>query len=84
LGFSHGVPQSVQRSSYPSFSQQGISAQGLYEPMIQLGGPLRIESIVPKATGLWKVTSLRHKLQANYPGAESWFSSVEAVYPEGM
>jgi hypothetical protein len=68
---------------YPSFSQQGISAQGLYEPMIQLGGPLRIDSIVPKATGLWKVTSLRHKLQANYPGAEAWWSSVEAVYPEG-
>lgn len=68
---------------YPSFSQQGISVSGLYEPKFRQGGPIRIISLVPKATGLWKIASLRHKLQANYPGAEAWESAVEAVYPEG-
>ena len=68
---------------YPSFSQQGISVSGIYEPKLKVGGPLRIESIVPKASGLWKISSLRHKLQANYPGANDWDSAVEAVYPAG-
>jgi len=68
---------------YPSFSQQGISVSGLYEPKLRQGGPIRIISLVPKATGLWKIASLRHKLQANYPGADAWESAVEAVYPEG-
>lgn len=68
---------------YPSFSQQGISASGIYEPKLKMGGPLRIESIVPKASGLWKVSSLSHTLQANYYGANAWDSAVEAVYPAG-
>lgn len=68
---------------YPSFSQQGISATGIYEPRLKQGGPIRIESVVPKASGLWKISSLRHKLQANYMGADAWESAIDAVYPAG-
>lgn len=68
---------------YPSFTQEGITATGLYEPKLKQGGPLRIESIVPKASGLWKITSLKHRLAANYPGAEAWESEVSAAYPKG-
>ena len=66
---------------YPSFDNEGIQAKGIYEPKLQLGGPLRIESLVPRATGLWQIQSLTHKLQANYPGASSWVSEVKASYP---
>lgn len=66
---------------YPGFDNEGIKAKGIYEPKLQLGGPLRIESIVPRASGLWQVQSLSHKLQANYPGAKSWESEVKASYP---
>lgn len=66
---------------YPSFDNEGINVKGLYEPKLQIGGPIRIESIVPRASGLWQVTSLSHRLQANYPGASSWESEVKASYP---
>ena len=66
---------------YPSFTNEGIEVVGLYEPRLQLGGPLRIESVVPKASGLWQIFSLTHKLQANYPGATAWESRVRAGYP---
>ncbi len=66
---------------YPSFDSNGISVKGLYEPKCKLGGPIRIESVVPKASGLWQISSLSHKLQAGYPGATSWETAVKATYP---
>ncbi len=66
---------------YPSFDSNGISVKGLYEPKCKLGGPIRIESVVPKASGLWQISSLSHKLQAGYPGAASWETVVKATYP---
>lgn len=37
--------------------------------------------MVPKASGLWRVTSVAHKLQANYAGASAWETSFNATYP---
>lgn len=66
---------------YPSFDNEGINVRGLYEPKLQLGGPIRIESIVPKASGLWQIQKLTHNLQTGYPGARKWESTVKASYP---
>lgn len=66
---------------YPSFDNEGIQAKGIYEPKLQIGAPIRIESMVPRASGIWQITSLSHKLQANYPGASFWESQVKATYP---
>ena len=65
---------------YPAFDNKGIIARGIYEPRLLLGGPLRIESMVPRATGLWKITSLSHHLQAGLPRGGAWESSVKAAY----
>ena len=66
---------------YPSFDSNGISVKGLYEPKCKIGGPIRIESVVPKASGLWQIASLSHKLQSGYPGATAWETAVKATYP---
>ena len=66
---------------YPRFDNEGIQVKGIYEPKLQIGAPIKIESVVPRATGLWQITSLSHKLQANYPGASNWQSEVKATYP---
>lgn len=66
---------------YPGFDNEGVVVKGIYEPKLQIGGPLRIESMVPRASGLWQIVSLSHKLQANYPGATAWESQVKASYP---
>lgn len=66
---------------YPSFSSDGIAVRGLYEPKCKIGGPIRIESIVPRASGLWQITGLTHSLKANYGGADTWETQVKATYP---
>ena len=67
---------------YPGFDNAGIVCRGIYEPRLRLGGPLSIRSVVPRASGLWRVTSLTHTLQANYPGASHWESGVKAAWQE--
>ena len=66
---------------FPGFDAKGVVGRCLYEPRLLPGGPVRIESMVPKASGLWRVTSVSHKLQANYGGASAWESSFNATYP---
>lgn len=65
---------------YPSFSSDGITIDALYNPAFQLNGLIEVKSIVPKASGLWRITKLEHKLAANDPNADDWTSSIEAVY----
>ena len=66
---------------FPGFDEKGVVGRCLYEPRLLLGGPVRIESIVPKASGLWRVTSVSHKLHANYGAASAWETSFKATYP---
>ena len=68
---------------YPTFTQTGISVTGLYAPALVQGGLLQLESIVPKAGGNWKIISLKHRLQAHYPGASQWHTTVEGAYLAG-
>ena len=63
---------------YPSFTNEGISITCLYNPNLALGGAVQVQSIVPGATGTWKITKLTHDLLANalFPGP--WQSTIEA------
>lgn len=66
---------------YPSFSQDGIEFKCEFDPTITLGGLVKLESVVPRATGVWKVTSLTHNLECfNSQAAGAWDSVVKAVY----
>ena len=65
---------------YPSFSNEGITLDAIYNPAFQLNGLIEVKSIVPKASGTWRITKLEHKLSANNPGEDDWTSSIEAVY----
>lgn len=66
---------------YPSFTQDGIEFKCEFDPTITLGGLVKLESVVPRATGVWKVTSLTHNLECfNSQAAGAWDSVVKAVY----
>lgn len=64
---------------YPTFSSEGISLSCCYEKNLQIGGLVKLETVVPKASGIWKITKLSHKLSANFSGQNYWESSIEAV-----
>lgn len=63
---------------YPSFTQDGISCECFYNPRLQLGGQIKIESIVPRASGYWKITKLTHDLSAYTSGR--WVSRIDGMY----
>ena len=63
---------------YPTFTSEGISLKCLYNPDLQLGGMIEVDTVVPGAKGTWKITKLSHSLVANAVSAGDWFSSIEA------
>ena len=65
---------------YPTLSSDGISVDALYNPAFKIGGLIEVKSIVPKASGTWRITKLEHTLCANDPDGEDWKSSIDAVY----
>lgn len=66
---------------YPSFTQDGIEFKCEFNPSITLGGLVRLESVVPRATGTWRVTGLTHTLECLNPqAAGSWESRVKATF----
>lgn len=65
---------------YPTFNQDGISCRCIFNPDLSYGGLIKVESIVPRATGTWRITKLSHSLSAYTPGGGNWESQVEGVY----
>lgn len=66
-------------AEYPSFTDNGISLVALYNPDFKFGGLIRVKSIVPRASGEWKITKLTHSVSAYEKSAE-WFSEIEATW----
>lgn len=64
---------------YPSFTNNGVKCVSLYNPKLRYGGQIKIESIVPKASGYWKITRLEHSL-AVYGQMQSWMSEIEGIW----
>ena len=57
---------------YPTFTTQGVQVRSFFRPDLMIGAEVRLESIVPQATGVWKITQLNHELSANNPGSQAW------------
>jgi hypothetical protein len=64
---------------YPTFNQDGIVCKCLFNPDLRQAGLVEVKSLVPKASGTWKITRLSHKLSSD----GQWLSEVEAEYVGG-
>lgn len=65
---------------YPAFTNSGIKASCLFSPLLSVGGMVKIESVVPKATGVWRITKIHHTLDANSPDSGEWVSEIEGEW----
>ena len=65
---------------YPAFSNDGIEFNMIFDPNVKIGGLVKIESVVPRTSGIWKVTKITTKLEAYVPNGGSWSSSVSATW----
>ena len=66
-------------AGYPAFTDKGISLVALYNPDFKFGGMIRVKSIVPRASGEWKITKLTHSVSAYEKNGE-WFSEIEGSW----
>jgi hypothetical protein len=63
---------------YPTFSSNGLNLATLFNPAIKIGVPIKVESSIPVACGVWTVTALTHTLESELPGG-AWMSKLECV-----
>lgn len=68
---------------YPVLTNEGVQLKALYNPAFCLGGLVKVESIVPKASGTWRITKLTHDLAAFDSKGGPWESQMTTYYPEG-
>ena len=66
---------------YPALTQNGIECKAIFNPDFRFGGLIKLDTVVPKASGVWKIVKLTHKLSANMPGDGSWESQITGYYP---
>jgi hypothetical protein len=68
---------------YPTFTSDGLQIKALYNPEFKIGGLVEVKSIVPRSSGVWKVTKLDHSLVAHKPGGGAWSSTLSTVHVNG-
>ena len=67
---------------YPVITNEGVEVKALYNPAFKLGGLIQVESIVPKASGTWRIIKLSHELHAFCPDGGPWESKMTAFLPD--
>lgn len=65
---------------YPAFTNDGVECSALYNPDFELGGYFELKTILPHASGIWKIAKLEHKLSAYVPGSTEWETHLSGVW----
>lgn len=65
---------------YPTFTDQGIQCRSFFRPELHVAAAVQVESIVPHATGVWKIQQLTHMLSAHNPNGGAWETSFQAMW----
>lgn len=65
---------------YPSFTNDGVQCSSLFNPDFELGGYFELKTILPHASGIWKINKLSTKLSAYVPGGTSWQTDLSGVW----
>jgi hypothetical protein len=66
---------------YPTMSQNGIDLKCIFNPNLRFAGIIKLETIVPKCSGQWRIVKLSHTLDSNLPNGGKWESAITAYYP---
>lgn len=86
----YGVPRTTQITplvspqsgleGYPLFNSTGVNFETKFNPGIVFGGPVQVQSSIPKANGTWTVVSMAHQLSSQTKDGP-WKSVINAVSP---
>lgn len=78
-----GVPVVSAESGmigYPTFTDQGIQCRSFFRPELHVAAAVQVQSIVPHATGVWKIQQLTHTLSAHNPYSAVWETAFQAMW----
>lgn len=67
---------------YPSLSSKGMTVKMLFNPNIQIGADIQVQSSVPMACGKWRVYNVAHNLSCQLQDG-AWFTTAD-VYNAGQ
>lgn len=65
---------------YPTFGNMTIQVKTFFNPAIRFGGSIEIQTIVPKASGTWRVTKVQHQISAYDPKGGPWETQIEGTH----
>ena len=65
---------------YPSFTNDGVECSALFNPDFELGSYFELKTILPHASGIWKINKLSTKLSAYMPNGTDWQSDLSGVW----
>jgi hypothetical protein len=63
--------------SYPAFTDVGLVLTTLFNPQIQFGGYVKVQSSIQRACGTWQVFNTRHDLESQMLSNGKWFTYLE-------
>ena len=69
---------------YPMLSDDGFTATCHFNPGLFVGSLVQLDSIVPRASGRYKVMKLVHSIVANDPDGGDWFTTIEGKFYHGF
>src|SRR5262249_7369929 len=55
---------------YPIYTQFGVIVKTIFNPDVQFGGQIEVQSQLTPANGKWMVMRLAHDLESNVPGGQ--------------
>ncbi len=64
--------------NYPRYTSQGMEFRCIFNPNIQIGGKIEMQSSIQPACGQWYVNRLSYDLSSRMPGGP-WFCDVGCV-----
>lgn len=62
---------------YPAFTDTGLVLTTLYNPQIQFGAFVKVQSSLQRACGTWQVFNVTHELDAQMLTSGRWFTRLE-------
>lgn len=65
---------------YPSFSGFGLEVKTIFNPAYLVKSDIEVQSVVPKASGRWRIEKTEHILSANFPKGGPWESALTCTF----
>lgn len=65
---------------YPTFTNTGLNVSTYFRPDLRLAALVHVESIIPGATGDWRIVKLSHELSVNNPSGSAWRTNFETIF----